>query len=140
MYVHHDVYTFLKLDIHVCTWYVHDVYIQSYKHVCTWFSRVCTSICMYICIFNHMINMYIQLGNVQTCICRVFVADILCTDGPSILSTTTCHLLALAPRAGGRATGSAWAAGGSTPPAAAVAPQCCRVVGVAASAAASVAA
>ena len=36
------VSTIMKNYKRVCTWYIHGMYIQGYKHVCTSFRRVCT--------------------------------------------------------------------------------------------------
>ncbi len=63
--------------IHVCTWYVHGMYIPGYKRVCTSFRHVCTCLYYYVRILNH-INMYIQCTNLYIVCC---VAHVQCTDG-----------------------------------------------------------
>ena len=56
------VCTKVKNHKHVCTWYVHGMYNEGYKHVCTLFRHVCT--CLYIYIQGlHHTNMYIQSTN-----------------------------------------------------------------------------
>ncbi len=63
--------------IHVCTWYVHGMYMPGYKRVCTLFRHVCTCIYYYVRILNHT-NMYIQCTNLYIVCC---VAHVQCTDG-----------------------------------------------------------
>jgi hypothetical protein len=75
MYIH--VYTFLQMYIHVCTWYVHGMYIPGYKRVCTSFRHVCTCLYYYVQFLNHT-NMYIQCINLYIKCC---VAHVQCTDG-----------------------------------------------------------
>ena len=61
MYIH--VHTFLKIYVHVCTWYVHGMYKASYKRLCTSFRHVCTRLQVYVLILDY-INMYVQCTNV----------------------------------------------------------------------------
>ena len=84
MYISWNVYTCMYMvrtmmqnHRHVCTWYVHGMYILGYKHVRTSFRRVCTCLCMYIHVLNH-INMYIQCTNLYIECC---VAHVQCTEG-----------------------------------------------------------
>jgi hypothetical protein len=71
------VYTCLQMYIHVCTLYVHGMYILRYKLVFTLFRRVCTCLYYYVHVLNH-INMYIQCTNLYIECC---VAHVQCTDG-----------------------------------------------------------
>ena len=59
--------------IHVCTWYVHGMYIPGCKRVCTSFRHVCTCLYYYVQFLNH-INMYKLY--IECC-----VAHVQCTDG-----------------------------------------------------------
>jgi hypothetical protein len=76
MYIH--VNTFLQMyhDIHVCTWYVHGMYIPGlvYVHRSDMYVHVYTIMYDFL---NH-INMYIQCINLYLECC---VAHVQCTDG-----------------------------------------------------------
>ena len=71
------VQTYLEIYIHVCTLYIHGMYIPRYKHVCTSFRHVCTCSYYYVQVLNH-VNMYIQCTNLYI---KCYVAYVQCTDG-----------------------------------------------------------
>ena len=44
--------------IHVCTWYVHGIYIPGYKRVCTSFRHVCTFMEIYRHVHTFLLMIY----------------------------------------------------------------------------------
>jgi hypothetical protein len=74
------VQIYLEMYVHVCTWYVHGMYIPRYKHVCTLalFRHVCTCLYHYIQVLNH-VNMYIQ--SCTNLYIKCYVAHVQCTNG-----------------------------------------------------------